>query len=249
MALYNEIDPAWKNHETYSVENAVALMAGVAPNNVIFDPVAARFRGSESVVIGTDAINKIYGYFKMLKSAIEDGKLKAHIIHSARSCKNDNDNPGKDEGIIHKYEWFNNDKDDIGRHDIIYSATPDWSKTTIRQDHLIEWLKGIEYHDMFFDPDPASSEDKYWDILEPKPHNKHFAPKLAALIRAWRIVNDIQSNYYFENYKTPKQALVACLKENTESWFLIEEGDEPLKDDALQKLAAIANWDKTPGPR
>ena len=32
MAFYDEIDAAWKNHEAYSVENAVALMAGVDPN-------------------------------------------------------------------------------------------------------------------------------------------------------------------------------------------------------------------------
>ena len=257
MTSFDEINPAWKNHEAYSVENAVALMAGVDPNSVVFDPDAVRFHGSESVVIGADAINKVYGYFKMLKSAIEDGKLKAHIIHSARLGKNDNDNPGKDEGVIYKYEWFDRDKDDIGRHDIIYSTTPDWSKTTIRRDHLITWLRDMKHNDICFNPDSGKPEDKYWDMLDSS--GECFSVELQAQIRAWREVTNPQSKHYYKKHETLtiKQVFVACLRENAESWFLIEKDERTpeqinsgvkLQDSdekKLENIAAVANWSKS----
>jgi len=246
MAFYDEIDGAWKNHETYSAENIASLMAGVDPNNVVFDPKTEHFRCAESGAINTDDINRVAGCFKKLKSAIEDNKLTADIIHSARLCNN-NDKPDGNEGIISKYEWFNSDNNNIGKQDVIYSTPADWSKTKIRRDHITAWLKDIKYNDMFFYPDHGKSEDKYWDILDPK--GNHFASRLAALIRAYREVHDPNSKYFFEKHKTPKQAIAACLEENKESWFLVDEDGKTPSAGTIQKWAALAGWDKKPGRR
>ena len=132
MAFSNEIDPAWKNIEILTIEQAAALMAGFDPNNVIFNPLPSHFRGLESGTTDTTGINRVFGCFTMLITAIEnnsDKKLRADIIRSARLCDSD-DQTGGNVGIISKYEWFDKDNDDIGRQDIIYSTVSDWSHLT-----------------------------------------------------------------------------------------------------------------------
>jgi len=107
----------------------------------------------------------------------------------------------------------------------------------------------LEYnntYDKYYNPAPEKSEDEYWDILNPE--GDYFAPKLSALIRAWREAINPQSEYYFKKHDTVKKAMEACLKKHAETWHLTDEG-KPLSDDSAERLARIANWDDKSGPK
>ena len=207
MAFCNEIDPAWKNIDILTVEQVASLMAGFDPNNVVFDPLPSRFRGLESDSANTADINRVFVCFTMLTTAIEDNsdkKLKADIIYSARLCDNNNQ-LGGNEGIIRKYEWFNNDNNDIGRQDIIYNTLSDWSKTKVRRDHVITWLKLTEYNDMFFNPKSDMIADNRAFM---NPEHLRYNPLLAAAVTVWEAfeAEDVKNEYRNKNSRKSIEA-------------------------------------------
>ena len=248
MTSCDEIDPAWKNHETYSVDNIASLMAGIDPNNVVFDPQTERFRYAESVTANTNDINRVSAYFKKLKSAIEDKKLEASIIHSARLCEKDGDKPSKDEGIIFKYEWFDNDNNDIGRQDIIYSALPDWSKTKVRRDHLITWLKDIEYNDMFFNPKSDISADTYKFM---NPDHRRYNPLLAAAVTVWEAfeAEDVRNEYRNKNSRISIETWLADNAGKIPELFRKLGVASKISKNAAEKISEITNWNKPGTPK
>ena len=241
MVGSDRISQAWKRKSKYTVEQAAALMAGFNPNEIVF----AEDHINVSDTKDADGINDVEGYFSWLQEAIKDQILEAKIIYSARS-EVKYKTKTKDEKIIKKYEYFDEDKDDIGKFDIICSTTPDWNKTEVEYDHLIAWLQKKDYNDRFFNTSPKAVEEKYWDILDS--NGKYFAPKLATAIRAWREVTDPDKDYLKDTKSTPKQKLLKCLEANSKSktkWFSDKNNIDPTTD--LGAMASIANWRGTPG--
>ena len=116
----------------------------------------------------------------------------------------------------------------------------------IKAEGISAWLKGNKRHDKYYNPAPEKPEDEYWDILNPE--GDYFAPKLAALIRAWRDATNPESEYFYKKHDTIKKAIEACLGEHAESWHLADEG-KPLSNDSIARLARIANWDDKSGPK
>ena len=114
----------------------------------------------------------------------------------------------------------------------------------VKAEGIKAWLKYNKVYDNYYNPEKP--EDEYWDILDPK--GDFFAPKLAALIRAWREVTITQNEYFYKNHGTAKKAIEACLKKHAESWHLADE-DSQLSDDSIARLARIANWDDKTGPK
>jgi len=109
------------------------------------------------------------------------------------------------------------------------------------------WLKHIDFHDAYFNPVFEDTEkDKYWDILDPS--GNYFAPKLAALMDAWREATNPQSEYFFKKHETPKKAMEACLKKHAENWYFAGKGKSSMESSA-EHLARIANWNDKPGPK
>ena len=84
MVSNSEINQAWKVNETFTVEQAASLMAGIDPIKIEFDPLPPYFRDSKSDAAENDAISSVFAYLQMLQNAINDKKLEAKIIHSAR---------------------------------------------------------------------------------------------------------------------------------------------------------------------
>jgi hypothetical protein len=210
MACYDEIDSVWKTHETYSVKNAASLMAGINPYFVVYNHPQVHFRSSESGTTDAKGIDKVYAHFEMLQKAIKNKKLNASIVYSARSCRGDDDKPGTDEEIAFKYEWFDSNKDDIGRHDIIYGTVPDWSKTEVSRTDIEKWLKNIGYNDMFFNPGSGVIADNRAFM---NPDHLRYNPLLAAAVTAWEAfeTEEVQSEYRSTN---SRKSIEAWLENN-----------------------------------
>ena len=114
----------------------------------------------------------------------------------------------------------------------------------VKVEGIKAWLKYNNTNDEYYNLASEKPEDEYWDILNPK--GDYFAPKLSALIRAWREATNPKSEYYFKKYDKVKDAIEACLKKHAEAWHLTDE-DNSLSDDSIKRLTRIANWDDKPG--
>jgi len=169
-------------------------------------------------------------------------KRKADIIHSAR-LRNNAEQPGGNTGIISKYQWFDNDNDDIGRQDIIYSTLPDWSKTKVRHDHLITWLKDIEYNDMFFNPKTGIGADNRAFM---NPEHLRYNPLLAAAVTAWEAfeTKEVQNEYRNKNSRIAIEAWLGKNAENIPKLFQKIGVVSKISKNAAEKISEVANWNK-----
>jgi len=131
-------------------------------------------------------------------------------------------------------------------HPVSYKQDASIGCLEVKTEGIKAWLKYSKVHDKYYNPVPEKPEDEYWDILNPG--GDFFAPKLAALIRAWREATNPQSEYFYKKYDKTKEAIEACLERHAESWHLADE-DKPLSNDSIKRLARIANWDDRPGPK
>ena len=83
MVINGEINQAWKANETFTVEQAASLMAGIDPTKIEFDP-HPHFLNPKSDTAENDAISYVSAHFQLLQNAINDKKLEAKTIYSAR---------------------------------------------------------------------------------------------------------------------------------------------------------------------
>ena len=159
--------------------------------------------------------------FTALKNAILGGRLPATIRRKAWErgwtetpwdeweIENGTEQPGDGEKITDNFGIFP-DQEPIPEEaknlrDIIYRTEPDWYLTTILESDLKEWLKSRGIKTGFFFP----QADDTPDFLDK--NHEHYAPKLAAAIKAWQAVNeepDLLAS------KTPKKALIIWLRNN-----------------------------------
>jgi hypothetical protein len=131
-------------------------------------------------------------------------------------------------------------------HPVSYKQDASIGCLEVKTEGIKAWLKHNKIHDKYYNPAPEKPEDEYWDILNPE--GDFFAPKLAALIRAWRDATNPKSEYFYKNHNTTKKAIEACLSRHAESWHLADE-DNPLSNDSIERLARIANWNDKSGPK
>ena len=116
----------------------------------------------------------------------------------------------------------------------------DPSRTRIRVDDIRSWLELKGHRTGFFFPEAPADTADYLDSS----HSRH-APKLAAAVRAWQAVTDLEG-------KTPKQALMKWLRENGAKFQLTDDEGRP-NEQGIEECAKVANWapgggaSKTPG--
>jgi hypothetical protein len=221
----DEIDPLWNLADTFSVTDAAALIAGS-------DPAHAE-----------DGDARIHVVFSALRNAINAGRLKAVIRHDLRISGWD-ERPGDGE------EWSlatpgREEAEDAQLSKAILGVQwirhiePDWGKTTIDRQDLVDWLTSRGFRTGFFFPTATDAPD-YLD-----PGNPRYAPKLAAAVRAWQAVTD-------SGQKSPKQALEKWLREHAAEFGLADDNGNPISQ-AVGDCSKVANWQpgggapKTPG--
>ncbi|MBL0353051.1 MAG: hypothetical protein IPP03_10460 [Dechloromonas sp.] len=109
----------------------------------------------------------------------------------------------------------------------------------VEVESLRKWLFSRGITAGFFFPNGTNAPD-YLD-----PNNSRYAPKLAAAVRAWQVVTDL-------NGKTPKQALAKWLREHAAEFGMTDDEGKP-NETGIEETAKVANWQpsggapKTPG--
>jgi len=223
MTAQQQINPFWQFVDPLTVRQAAALVAGIDPD-----------------AVAPDNSDNYRPVLAALTQAVIAGTLPAVIRHSAweRGWIED---PEKGEKIarrvtIHNGGWDDLDAniarpaaDVVRRRDVVYRATPDWSMTTVTRADLVAWLKSRGRTSGFFFPDDAPTGAGYLD-----PQHPRYAPKLAAAIRAWESVTDM-------NGRSPKQALEAWLRDHAVELGLADSRGEMAKQTA-DVIAQVANW-------
>lgn len=98
---------------------------------------------------------------------------------------------------------------------------------------LKKWFASRGFRPRIFFPDVEVHEFK--DTNHPR-----YAPKLAAVVGAWEAVKEAEPN------RTVKQTLAKWLNINAAKYELVSE-DGRLRENLIQELAGIANWDRSGG--
>jgi len=125
------------------------------------------------------------------------------------------------------------------RYIVLDKREIDWNSTTIARKDLIKWLKSRGMKTGFFFPNATLKTSDTFNCLNPK--HPHYSPKLAAAIKAWEALANIQITG-----KHPKQALSAWLVQNATRLELINSNGK-INREGIDEIAKIANWKKTGG--
>lgn len=121
-------------------------------------------------------------------------------------------------------------------------GTVDVHRSVVEVESLRHWLEGRGIRTGFFFPD-TQDQPQYLD-----PDHPHYAPKLAAAVKAWLAT---QSDEDLRG-KHPKQALLKSLRESAAEFGLTDDEGKPMET-TIGDIAKIANWQqkggapKTPG--
>lgn len=113
------------------------------------------------------------------------------------------------------------------------SFTVDTSKSIVKRDSLITWLRARGVTTGFFFPGKTDVPG-YLD-----PNNPRYAPKLAASVSAWIAVTD-------PGKKSPKQALDRWLREHDSSYGMTNDEGKPIEL-AISDCSKVANWQQSGG--
>lgn len=235
MADYQSPLPKWAFHDNFTAHEAAMLICGVDPTDedwgdgLYRDDITHR-----EVSIVTSAI----------KRAIESGKLKARIEHPIEWVENSA--WGITEEVLattFRYTQYvltgDHRPPEEDRYCIIVLKEPDWARTKVDREDLREWLGSRGIADgFFFSEAERKGEPEY---LNPK--HPHYAPKLAALVKAWEYVG---ANPDYAPGKTTKQKIEKWLNENAATYGLTDDDGMPRKSQ-IGELSAIANWDTRGG--
>jgi hypothetical protein len=146
---------------------------------------------------------------------------------------------------ITEFDWNSNPCGEIPN-------TTDLKFSFVERDSLVLWLRSKGVTTGFFFPNVSTDIPGYLD-----PNNKRFAPKLAAAVKAWEAMEDVN---LLGNLK-PKMAMERWLEVNYKALKLVQK-QSSVKDgysigdmskSAVKDVAAFANWEtdgaptKTPG--
>ena len=235
---FKTINPLWGLSDPLTVLQAAALVGGTDPNEVRFDVNHIALLEDEAELSDTGRILWVKTAFAAMTNAITGNKLSAVLRYSAEPRYTMMKNGGF---LDHSLLKSNDDlKIADGKGvEFFVKQVPDWASSTVSRDDLIAWLKQAGIQSGFFFPMATEAPD-YLD-----PQNPRYAPKLAAAVRAWQAVTDL-------NGKTPKQMLMKWLREHAAEFGMTDEEGKP-NETAIDEAAKMANWQpgggapKTPG--
>lgn len=117
----------------------------------------------------------------------------------------------------------------------------DESQTTVKVEDLEEWLFLRDFYPAFFFPENVSRDVKDQKYAFQDPTHPRYAPKLAAIVAAWEAVSEAKGG------KSVKATLAEWLRQNADQYGLRNKENGELKEDVIEKLASVANWEPTGG--
>lgn len=236
---YKTPSPLWAMHDQFTVYEAAMLHYGVDPTD---DQWNNDFAGNTD----DDAHAHVGVISAAIMRAVTGGKLKARIAYPWEWVE-DNSFGWDDETLATRSpasfkteEGEPSPEDDPRFIGCVIRREPDWNRTTIDCEDLREWLRsrGGITGGFFFSEAERKGEPEY---LNPK--HPHYAPKLAALVRAWEYVSNTPD---YERGKSVKQRIEKWLTVNAEPLGLADEDGTPKKN-MIQEISPIANWDTRGG--
>lgn len=107
---------------------------------------------------------------------------------------------------------------------------------------LKEWLLLCGLRPAFFFPEDDSrdtKDKKYYAFQDPT--HPRYVPKLAAAVAAWEAVNEAKGG------KTVKATLAEWLRQNADQYDLHNKKTGKLKEDVIEQISSVANWEPTGG--
>lgn len=219
---YKDIKFIWSISDSYTIDQAAALIAGYDPNSV--DASGEWFKDVETGLTCSDGIGDVAAAFTVLVNAIsaEPPSLKAQLVFDAE--------PRFVAGVgnlLQRGYWKGEDVsevEDSAGDSYVIAKIPNWNKTKIRRDDLITWLSSRNYRPAFFFPDSGDESDP----TDQK--NPCYAPELADALQAWQAVSTTDGK------GKPKARVKAWLDENTSQ-----------SNEAKERIATVANWEKGGG--
>ena len=235
---YKTPSPYWAMHDQFTVFEAAMLHYGVDPTDDQWDN---EFAGNTY----DDAHRYVGVISAAIKRAVTGDKLKARIAYPWKWVE-DNAFGWDDETLAtcspasFKTEEGEPSPDDDARYiGCVIRREPDWNRTTIDREDLREWLRSRGVVEGFFFPEDEPRGTA--EYLNPK--HPHYAPKLAALVKAWEYVS---ANPDYAPGKTTKQKIERWLNENAAEYGLVNEDGIPLSI-IKDQLSSVANWDTKGG--
>ncbi|WP_375704520.1 hypothetical protein [Bartonella sp. AD328YNZD] len=113
--------------------------------------------------------------------------------------------------------------------------------SSVSLDNLKEWLLLCGKRPKVFFPEDDSRDVKDQKYAFQDPTHPRYAPKLAAIVAAWEAVSEAEGG------KTVKGTLIKWLQQNADQYDLRNKKNGKLKEDVIEQLASIANWEPTGG--
>nr|WP_275064849.1 MULTISPECIES: hypothetical protein [Bartonella] len=86
----------------------------------------------------------------------------------------------------------------------------------------------------FPEDDSRDAKDKKYAFQDPM--HPHYVPKLAAAVAAWEAVSEAAPS------KTVKQTLAEWLRQNADQYDLRNKKTGELKEDVIEQVSSVANW-------
>jgi hypothetical protein len=229
---FNQIDGLWFLHDSFTVQQAAALIADFDPNTVRWNMNGGAWFENEHGLTESEGINRVTTAFTALVNAINGGTLAATIRRDARlQAWDEFPNIGENCRAMHEPDDTQLGEFETG---VIYKESPDWSLTTITRTDLVNWLHSRGMRTGFFFPDASPDTPGYLDSKNPR-----YPRKLAAAVSAWMAVTE-------PSKKSPKQALDKWLREHATDFGLTDAAGNPINA-AIEECSKVANW-KFGGP-
>ncbi|PIT69240.1 hypothetical protein [Bartonella tribocorum] len=165
------------------------------------------------------------------KSDIYEGKFLLSLESTAnfRAAYHAIVSAGKDDRLEIEWSYYN------------FLDFIDADSSYVLVEDLKKWLLSRGLRPAFFFPEDDSRDTKDKKYAFQDPTHPRYAPKLAAAVAAWEAVNEAKGG------KTVKATLAEWLRQNADQYDLHNKKTGKLKEDVIEQISSIANWEPTGG--
>ena len=230
---FANIDDLWNLHDSHTVQQAAALIAGFDPCTVRWNSLGDLWFENEHGLTENEGVNRVTSSFSALVNAINGMTLTATIRQDANS------------GAWNEHLQSVESTREIRSGHVIFKESPNWSLTTVTRTDLVKWLHSRGKKKGFFFPDGSLDTPGYFD-----PGHPRYAPKLAAAVHVWQAMED-------ENLRKtgkPITDMTAWLESRYKEFGLVHKQAGKNKDGqathkigdwnggAITQVCQVANW-------
>lgn len=182
----DNINPLWKLAQSYTVQQAAAIIAGFEPHifhyldngrlhgNRVYREINNHYENTSKEAIWVQTA------YSALKNSINDGSLNAQLKYLTYP-----EYIKRFQNTKLSYEDNTQLIEPITQVEFSSNPTLDWSETKVTHEDLKQWLLSRNFKPAFFFEEQSSNTPDY---LNPK--HSRYAKKLAATVTAWQSVAD-----------------------------------------------------------